>query len=212
VYSTTPWTFSGGSTSANKVVAGDVHLNAVSSSGDGGPGGAAGVDNGGHSGSAGQPGQPPHGSEQYVAGFTSYPDFSIAPNSSKLHVDLAAFTPGGEKLNGQVASGDVVVVRLTVSNDGDTDLHNLQLAGGAPLVIDPRGTGTLTLLLGPTPSFDASTLPAHTAREYIYALTASVSGRAAAETKVSVDDAGLGHLEAARSLRLSAPSAVTPTS
>ena len=121
--------------------------------------------------------------------------------SQPLSVGLEAFAPSGEKLEGQVASGDVVLVRLTVTNTGNSDLHGLQPAGGAPVLVDPKGTGGLTLLSGPTPAFDASTLPAHSSRQYVYALTASGAGRAAVESKITDEDPALGHLESGRSLR-----------
>jgi hypothetical protein len=123
----------------------------------------------------------------------------VGPGSFKgLDVTLTAYGPGREySLDRMITIAQTQTVELTLTNEGDVPLTNLAFTGGQPLVIDPRGTGGLEIVSGPTPAIDpALTLAPGDEKTFTFEVEATENGIAAAHSQVvALDPEGNEHRE-----------------
>lgn len=123
----------------------------------------------------------------------------VGPGSFKgLDVTLTAYGPGKEySLDRMITIAQTQTVELTITNEGDEPLTNLAFTGGQPLVVDPRGTGGLDIVSGPTPAIPAGlALQPGDEKTYTFEVEATETGIAAAHSQVvALDPEGNEHKE-----------------
>ncbi|HYO61807.1 MAG TPA: hypothetical protein VEU29_07900 [Actinomycetota bacterium] len=123
----------------------------------------------------------------------------VGPGSFKgLDVTLTAYGPGrGYSLDRMITIAQTQTVELTLTNEGDEPLTSLSFTGGQPLVVDPRSTGGLEIVSGPTPAIDpALTLAPGDEKTFTFEVEATDKGIAAAHSQViALDPEGNEHKE-----------------
>ena len=119
-----------------------------------------------------------------------------------LEVTLEAFSPGGElPLDGIVSLADTITIELTLDNETEETLRGFAFTGD-PLVIDPRGTGGLEIVSGPTPAIDPElSLGPGERATFTYEVETTEKGIAAAHSKVTAVDGAFAEYEEWHSLR-----------
>ena len=103
-----------------------------------------------------------------------------------IDLTLTAYGPSREySLDHMITIAQTQTVELTLTNETDAALANLTFTGGEPLVIDPRGTGGLEIVSGPTPPLPAAlSLGAGEEKTFTFELQATRKGIAAAHSQV----------------------------
>jgi hypothetical protein len=121
------------------------------------------------------------------------------PPPGGLDVALTATAPGGDyPLDGIISVAETTGVTLTLTNESEQTLADFVFAGGQPLVVDPRSTGGLEVVSGPTPAVPANlSLGPGEARSFEYEVEATREGIVAAHSRATAVAAdGTDHTEA----------------
>ena len=119
-----------------------------------------------------------------------------------LTVDLQASGLDGTSLQGVITVAQTFQVKLTITNGTAQAIDDFSFARGAPLVIDERSTGGIQIVSGPDPPIPEDlTLEPEQSVSYVFEVSATADGIAAAHTKVTALDEDNTPQEDAHSLR-----------
>ena len=111
----------------------------------------------------------------------------LGPSSARqLELTLRALGPGNEySLDRMITVAQTQTVELILTNESEETLQNLTFTGGQPLVVDPRGTGGLEIVSGPSPAIGPSlTLAPGEEKTFTFEVEATQNGVAAAHSQV----------------------------
>lgn len=123
----------------------------------------------------------------------------IVEAPAALDVSLVARSPSGDyPLDGIISVAQTTTVQLTLTNSGSEKLTDFVFSSGQPLVVDPRGTGGLEIVAGPSPPLEPGfALAPGEKRTFTYEVQATAEGVAALHSKaIARDAANVEHREA----------------
>lgn len=120
-----------------------------------------------------------------------------------IDLTLTAYGPSREySLDHMISVAQTQTVELTLKNESDEALTGLTFTGGEPLVVDPRGTGGLAIVSGPTPPLPPTlSLAAGEERTFTFEVEATRNGIAAAHSQVVAVDGEGAELKEGHSLK-----------
>jgi len=110
------------------------------------------------------------------------------PEPPSFTVTLAAFKPTGEAINAQLLVEQDYTLKLMLSNQTESKLDKFRFTGGKPLVIDKRSTGGVAITDAPQIDLNNLSLDPGESIEYVYSVTTTGEGIAAAHSKVTARD------------------------